>query len=108
VHVFDEIPMTALRAPPAATEVVLPWFRSEDWDQWRTLLVDGHRLPQDYRSWFFRAEMVRRRLERDGVRVELIVLEPDIFRRWCRAHDLTPDADASSRFAAEIKAHRTV
>jgi len=89
-----------------ASEIVVPWFRSEDWTQWRALLADGHRLPLDYRTWFFRADMVRKRLERDGAHVDLIVIEPDIFARWCRAHGHTPNTDASVRFAAEVKAHR--
>lgn len=90
-----------------STDVAMPWFRSEDWERWKAVLVDGHRLPEDYRTWFFRVELVRRRLERDGTRVELIVMEPERFIGWCHTHGLAPNADAGWRFAAEARTSRS-
>jgi hypothetical protein len=99
--------MTSIQADATATEVAMPWFRSEDWSQWKAVLADGHRLPEDYRAWFFRVELVRRRLERDGTKVELIVMDPETFIGWCRTHDLTPNADSGWRFAAETRTSRS-
>lgn len=87
-----------------ASDVVMPWFRSEDWPRWKHLLADGHRLPPTYEAWFHRVELVRRRLERDGRRVERIMMDPEIFIGWCRAHDLVPNSASGWRYAAETNA----
>jgi hypothetical protein len=91
-------------APTLPSWIAMPWFRREDWNRWRMLLADGHRLPPDFQVWEFRSETMRSRLKREGRRVDRIFLEPEIFSGWCRARNLVPNADAGWRFAAEIGA----
>ena len=81
--------------------VGLPWYASEHYEALRQSLSDGEKLPAQYEAWRISTEQVEREVQRSGVEVVRVPIEPDIFRAWCEHAGLQPDGAARSRYAAE-------
>ena len=82
--------------------VALPWYRAEDYDALRGSLADGGKLPKRYETWLFSTEQVEQEVQRSGVEVVRVTIEPDAFLTWCVRAGLASDGAARSRYAAEI------
>lgn len=79
----------------------LVWYRREDYARVLQVMADSDQLPPTWDKWFYAAEKGRRHLEKTGIVVERVYLDPDEFARWCEAGGLDVDAKARTRFAAE-------
>ncbi|MGW5840129.1 hypothetical protein ACWFZ6_19195 [Methylorubrum extorquens] len=88
------------------SRVALPWYRAEDYTALRTVLADGGKLPERYETWLLATEQVEREVQRSGVEVVRVTIEPDAFLAWCERAVLASDGAARSRFAAEILSSR--
>jgi len=86
--------------------VGFPWYRREDYERIRALMVDGHTLPATFEKWFYAADKGARRLQDSGHIVERVHLDPDEFPEWCRQRGLDLDSEARRRFAAEFVARK--
>lgn len=82
--------------------VALPWYRAGDYAALRASLADGSKLPERYETWLFSTEQVEREVQRSGVEVVRVTIEPDAFLAWCARAGLSRDGAARSRYAAEI------
>ena len=82
--------------------VALPWYRAEDYTALRTGLTDGGKLPDRYETWQLATEQVEQVVERSGVKVVRVTIEPDAFLAWCERIGLVSDGAARSRYATEI------
>lgn len=65
-------------------------------------MADSNRLPELYDLWRLSAEQIAGEIERSGIKVVRVAVEPEVFSRRCADHDLTPDSVARTRFANEI------
>jgi hypothetical protein len=83
-------------------QIGLPWYRPEHYAQFRALMADGERLPALYDVWRLSADQIAGEIERSGIKVVFVEIEPEPFVRWCAQHGLTPDGAARSRFANEV------
>jgi hypothetical protein len=81
--------------------VGLPWYVAEHYETLRQSLFDGHKLPAHYETWRTSTEQVEREIQRSGVEVVRVPIEPDTFTAWCEDAGLQPDGAARSRYAAE-------
>jgi len=80
----------------------LPWYAPENYDALRASLLDGARLPPAYETWRIATEQMEREVQRSGVEVVRVPIEPDAFALWCARDGGRPDAAARSRYAAEV------
>lgn len=90
--------------PLTVRAVGMVWYRREDYPRILQIMADADKLPATWDKWFYRAEKGRRRIEKDGMVVEKVYLDPDEFPRWCEARGLDIDAKARTRFANEAVA----
>ncbi|MFG5121706.1 hypothetical protein [Methylorubrum sp. POS3] len=81
--------------------VALPWYLAGHYAALRARLADGAKLPERYETWLFSTEQAEREVQRSGVEVVRVTIEPDAFLAWCRCAGLPSDAAARSRYAAE-------
>ena len=80
--------------------VALPWYRAEDYETLRARLTDGAKLPERHGTWLFATEQVEQVVQRSGVEVVRVTIEPDAFLAWCESVGLESDGAARSRYAA--------
>jgi hypothetical protein len=64
-------------------------------------LSDGGKLPEQYEAWRVSTEQVEREVQRSGVDVVRVPIEPDPFTAWCERTSLMADGAARARYAAE-------
>jgi hypothetical protein len=80
--------------------VGLPWYSLEHYQALRSSLADGAKLPPDYETWRIATEQMEREVQRSGVEVVRVPIEPDAFSAWCETAGLSRDAAARARYAA--------
>lgn len=89
--------------------VGLPWYAIEQYEALRASLADGGKLPPEYETWRIATEQMEREVQRSGVEVVRVPIEPGVFAAWCERVGLPRDANARSRFAAAaLESDRTV
>lgn len=81
--------------------VGLPWYPSEHYDALRQSLSNGDKLPAQYEAWRVSTEQVEREVQRSGVEVVRVPIEPDTFTAWCERTSSLADGSARARYAAE-------
>ena len=69
------------------------WYRKKDWPRW--LKLDPEFQP-DYDHWLKRMEGQIAALEKQGVLIEKVVVDPDKFLAWCKFQGCDP-ASTSAR-----------
>jgi hypothetical protein len=84
--------------------LAIPWHRPEDYPRLLALFEDSHKLPARFEQWLAKAEQLAQAQTARGVRVHRVILDPDMFSRWCRSEHLNLDAEARVRFANHIAA----
>lgn len=87
--------------------VPLPWYSAEHYDTLRRSLSDGAKLPARYETWRVSTEQIEREVQRSGVEVVRVPIEPEAFKAWCERTGSTNDGAARSRYAAEAVAEPT-
>ncbi|GJE56951.1 hypothetical protein [Methylobacterium thuringiense] len=87
--------------------VGLPWYNPEHYEALRRSLSDGEKLPARYETWRVSTEQVEREVQRSGVEVVRVPIEPEAFKAWCECTGSTYDGAARSRYAAEAVAGPT-
>lgn len=81
--------------------VGLPWYAAEHYNVLRRTLSDGEKLPEQYEAWRIPTEQVEREVQRSGVDVVRVPIEPGTFPEWCQSVGLPSDSAARARYAAE-------
>lgn len=84
--------------------VGLPWYSPGHYEVLRLRLADGAKLPEQYEDWRISAEQVEREVQRSGVEVVRVPIEPAAFGAWCERAGSPEDGAARARYAAEIVA----
>ena len=84
--------------------VGLPWYSLENYAALRTSLDDGAKLPPLYDTWRVATEQMEREVQRSGVEVVRVLIEPNAFATWCARNGRQSDGAARARYAAEILA----
>lgn len=82
--------------------VALPWYRADDYETLRARLTDGAKLPERYETWLISTEQVEQVVQRSGVEVVRVTIEPDAFLAWCERVGLVSDGAARTRYTTEI------
>ncbi|MCJ2135622.1 hypothetical protein MKK69_16445 [Methylobacterium sp. J-026] len=81
--------------------VGLPWYEPEHYEALRAGLADGAKLPPHYETWRIATEQMEREVQRSGVDVVRVSIEPEAFGAWCEQSGLPSDGAARARYAAE-------
>jgi len=84
--------------------VALPWYTAQHYEALRQSLFDGEKLPACYEAWRVSTEQVEREIQRSGVEVVRVPIEPDRFAAWCERVGLPADGTARARYATEALA----
>lgn len=79
----------------------VPWYRKDDYERVRALMIDASRLPGSYGQWRHAALKLVERIRSEGHRPIRVPLDPDEFIRWCLANELDLNANARTMFAAD-------
>lgn len=82
--------------------VGLPWYAPEHYDALRTSLADGEKLPLDYETWRAATEQMEGEVQRSGVEVIRIAIEPNRFTGWCIRNGSATDGAARAQYAQEM------
>lgn len=80
--------------------VGMAWYGRQDYARILDVMVDRNRLAGTYDAWLASAEQVAGEVERSGVEVRRVLIEPDGFVAWCAARDLPCDGAARAQFAS--------
>ena len=83
----------------------IAWYRAENFDRLRVMFEDGHKLHGTYKEWLLAAEKNRKLLERQGIRVVCVDIDPDQFTEWCKTNGKNLNAAARTEFSA-LMAHK--
>ena len=81
--------------------VGIAWYAREDYGRVLDVMADADLMPETFQEWHERAFEVEGQLKARGFHILRVPLRPEPFVAWCRASDVTADADARCRFAAE-------
>lgn len=84
--------------------VGLPWYAPEHYEALRASLADGPRLPPRYETWRIATEQMEREVQRSGVAVVRVPIEPAAFAAWCADSGVPADGPGRARYAAEAVA----
>jgi hypothetical protein len=84
--------------------VGLPWYASENYEALRASLPDGSKLPPHYETWRIATEQMEREVQRSGVEVVRVPIEPAAFTAWCARAGASGDGSGRARYAAEVVA----
>ena len=63
--------------------VGLPWYKSENFMQLRSLFDDSTSIQSTYAEWVKCAEVITGRFHREGRKTVRINIDPVEFPRWC-------------------------
>ena len=86
----------------------IAWYREEDWDAIKRVMVDSDKLHARYEDWLKVAEKLFNDSRQGGRIVERAYIDPAEFAGWCALRGLNVDAQARQKFCAEFvaKKHR--
>jgi hypothetical protein len=84
-----------------ARRIGLPWYRRDDYQRIREMMVDRHNLAPTYESWLAAAENNEAVGREAGLHVSRILIEPEAFARWCVGRNVEPDSAARRDYVAE-------
>lgn len=79
----------------------LPWYAPEHYETLRQSLSDGEKLPVKYETWLVSTKQVEQEVQRSGVDVARVPIEPSAFMAWCMREGIKPNGAARARYAAE-------
>lgn len=82
--------------------VGLPWYEPENYEALRASLSDGAKLPSAYETWRIATSQMEQEVQRSGVDVVRVSIEPVAFAYWCELKGRQADAAARSQYAAEV------
>ncbi len=82
--------------------VGLPWYEPDQYDELRSSLADGSRLPLNYETWRVATEQMEGEVMRSGVEVVRVLIKPAAFAAWCAQHGVESDAATRARYASEF------
>ncbi|MCJ2087794.1 hypothetical protein MKK88_17665 [Methylobacterium sp. E-005] len=82
--------------------VGLPWYVAENYEALRGSLADGAKLPPLYETWRAATEQMEGVVQRSGVEVVRVPIEPVAFASWCAQDGSERDGAARARYAAEM------
>ncbi len=80
-------------------ELIVVWFRREDYPAVLSSMDDAAALPASYRQWLRIAEQGAVRLARRGVRIVKFPLDPLEFSAWASERRLRKDGASRLLFA---------
>lgn len=99
-------PQAAARPAPRLRIFGMPWYRREDYPRLLEIVADPEKLCATYDEWFAIAEPMVRWFEAQGLLVERVEINPDLFRHWCRNRDLAPNGRARTLYADRLAKSR--
>ncbi|MGQ7905010.1 hypothetical protein [Burkholderia sp. BC1] len=76
------------------------WYSATEYDQIKSVMDDGHKLPSRYEDWRAGAEQREDQVRRAGGTPVRIAFDLAEFRRFCAHFRVPLDADTRSKFAA--------
>ncbi len=79
--------------------VAMPWFEPGQYRSARAIMSDADKLPADHDLWAMSANQVAQELERAGLVIVRVLIEPDAFTDWCRERGIPADSKARHAYA---------
>lgn len=84
------------------SRVGLPWYALEHYEALRATLADGEKLPPNYETWRAATEQIEGEVQRSGVEVIRVPIEPNRFTGWCIRNGYATDGAARAQYAEEM------
>jgi len=85
--------------------VGIVWYRRDQYELAKTIMVDGANLPPTYSAWLHAAQQVVERVKGAGKTPVRAYIDPATFPIWCQARGLDINADARNQFANIVAYH---
>lgn len=81
--------------------VGIPWIEEDEYPEVKTLMEDGHTMPDDYSAWKSSAERVERQFMKAGQQTIRVLIHPHEFRDWCAAKRMSPGSLARQLYSSQ-------
>jgi len=78
------------------------WYDRTQWAKLKQVAVDGDELDDTYEDWLRNAERLERNLTREGFTVRRVAVNVDSLLAWCITQRIGLNAEARSKYAAEL------
>jgi hypothetical protein len=78
------------------------WFQAENYARLASMFEDHAGVNSSYEEWLFAAETRRQELEKSGVRVLCVELDPDEFPAWCKSVGMRLNAESRKAYTNYI------
>jgi hypothetical protein len=86
---------------PTIGAVGIPWFGLEDWKAFKLMCSDADQLHDNHKDWLRDAKRMEKLLQKEGLIVERVLIDPNAFSAWCALRGMSLDGKARAAFAAE-------
>jgi hypothetical protein len=83
-----------------ATGIV--WFQPENYARLAAMFEDHLGFNSTYEEWLYAAESRRQSLERAGIKVLCVDIDPDEFPAWCKAMGMRLNAESRKAYTTYI------
>jgi len=88
-------------SPRSSKRVALPQYREDQWNRWLETVDDPQVFEPGFDRWQAGARAMAGRLERGGLEVIWIELDPDRITEWCKSRNYPNVNEKRFQFAAE-------
>ncbi|MER8540290.1 hypothetical protein NKH17_12625 [Mesorhizobium sp. M1334] len=78
--------------------VVSLWFEERDYAALQRIVNDPKAMPLSFEDWKKNAELFERNWKRNGHLVTRVVVDPDLFLRYCAARSKDPSGNMLKDF----------
>ena len=82
------------------------WYKEEEFETFRENAQDKEKFSESYGKWERNARKSVKSYQREGARVEKVIIEYDEFSLWCRINRKENTAKSRSEYAARILEER--
>lgn len=89
-----------------AQKYALAWYQPQSWTDLKATAADADDLEDTYHEWRANAESTFKKLRRQGMRLEKVVIDIEALLAWCATQGHIPDANARSLYAAHLLRQR--
>ncbi len=88
-------------SPAQATAMGLAWYRSDQWEQLRSISADRDELEERYVEWLKTASNLFSQLTLRGQEIKKVLVDVNDLAKWCKAKGLLVDSHSRSAFVAD-------
>ena len=80
------------------------WYRREDYQRIREIVVDGSKFPAEFDEWRETAKKQVKDAKLAGLIIKAVFIDPDDFLAFCNETEIQCDGEAKAKFIVPLGA----